>query len=142
MSYKYESGSAVALQDGTSSSLASGAAATGNGVLDNTPASNGYFWATLELVVTFGTAPTAGKAVEVYLIPAPDGTDYSDADNTTPNPALLAGYFLVRGVNTAQRIGLPGVPLRPYKHKAYVRNQADQAMNAGWTLTAYPEREQ
>jgi hypothetical protein len=141
--YKFSAGTSVQMQDNTSSALTSGGAVlTATAILDNTPASGGYFWATLELVGAFGTAPTAAKAIELYLVPAPDGTDYADSDNTTPNPALLAGYFIVRATTSSQRITIPGVPLRPYKYKAYLRNQADQSLSAGWVLTAYPEAEQ
>src|SRR5262249_28481388 len=82
------------------------------------------------------------KAIELYLVPAPNGTNFADADNTTPNPALLAGYALVRAVTTAQRIAIPGVTLPPHKLEIYIRNQTDQQMSAGFTVTLWPYRGQ
>lgn len=99
-------------------SLASGSGAlqsTGtNPAFDNTNASNLFFAADLELVVTFGTGPTAGT-IDVYLLPlGSDGATYADgaggASPVTSNAEYLCS-FPVRAVTTAQRLVLSDVPI-------------------------------
>ena len=67
-------------------------------------AGDGYLLAEVELVVTFTVAPGANTGVPVWLLAAPDGTNYEDGSaSITParNPELV---FPVRAVTTAQRI--------------------------------------
>jgi len=88
-------------------------------------------WDDLELAVTYGTAPTAGSVVEIYLIPSVDGTNYVDGDATIVPPfSYLVGYFPLRAVTSAQRIGLRGVVLTPGLWKYLVSNLAGQSMAA------------
>jgi hypothetical protein len=131
---------------GSTAAIASLAAnaigAAGNTAFDNSTTGTGYFKCLLELTVTFGTAPTAGSTIEVYLIPAPDGTNYSDTDNTTPPYALLAGTFAVRNTTSAQRISIDKIELGPFKYLPYVRNQTNQQISAFWGLKIFPYYEQ
>jgi hypothetical protein len=108
------------------------AATTGkaiSGALDNT--TDLAIWADLELVVTFGSNPTAGQVVEVYLVPSVDGTNYADGDASIapPYPSLVAA-FPVRAVTTAQRIAFRGVQLPPGLYKYQVSNKTGQAFAA------------
>jgi len=89
-------------------------------------------WDDLELVVTYGTNPTAGSVVEVYLIPSVDDTNYSDGDaSIVPGFSMLVGYFPLRAVTSAQRpAGIRGVVLTPGKWKYLVANLSGQTMAA------------
>jgi hypothetical protein len=99
----------------------------------------GYQRCEAELVVTYGTAPTANTACVVWLLREIDGTNYEDGSSTvTPvrNPDLV---FPLRAVTTAQRIVVTG-DLPPGSFVALLRNDGTgQAMAAsGNTLKLRP----
>ena len=99
----------------------------------------GYQRCEAELVVTYGTAPTANTACVVWLLREIDGTNYEDGSSTvTPsrNPDLV---FPLRAVTTAQRIVVTG-DLPPGSFVALLRNDSTgQAMAAsGNTLKLRP----
>lgn len=127
-------------------SLANNAGALASTGYDNANTSNLYIWASFELNVTFGSAPTAGSVCELYIIPAPDGTNYDDtvaaATAYAPSPAL-AGFFPLRNVTTAQKIplGYGGmrnpITLPPTLFKLFLINKGGQAFPAsGSTVKA------
>lgn len=114
-------------------------------------ATNLYEAGLFELNVTWGSAPTANAPVELYLVPAPDGTNYDDGDGTPiAQFNTWVGSFLPRAVTTAQKmtLGIPGAPqglvlLPPTKFKALVYNKSGQAFPAsGSTLKMVPYRRQ
>lgn len=145
---KYDAAAIASLATTELNSLANGSGAIG-AEYDN--ATNLYLYGLFELNVTFGTNPTAGALVNLYLVPAPDATNYDDAP-TGASPAVPAseyvGGFPVRAVTTAQKIplglGVFGlVPLPPVKFKAYLLNNSGQAFPAsGSTLKMVPFRYQ
>jgi hypothetical protein len=99
----------------------------------------GYQRCEAELVVTYGTAPTASTACVVWLLREMDGTNYEDGSSTvTPsrNPDLV---FPLRAVTTAQRIVVTG-DLPPGSFVALLRNDGTgQSMAAsGNTLKIRP----
>jgi hypothetical protein len=82
----------------------------------------GYRTGRFELVVTFGTAPTAGTSLVVWLLTEIDGTNFEDGSaSVTPlrPPDLI---FPLRAVTTAQRIAvyadLPEGLVRPLLRNA------------------------
>lgn len=80
-----------------------------------------------ELQVRGASAFTTGGYVELYLIPAADGSHYSDGDDSTPPPSCaLAGIFPVQAVDTQQRLTLWGIILPPLKFKALLINKTGQ----------------
>jgi|GEM_PF-2041649 len=82
-----------------------------------------------ELQVRGASTVSSGGYVELYLIPAADGTNYADGDDSTDPPsACLAGIFPLRAVSTAQRITLWGVVLPPTKFKPLIINRAGVAL--------------
>ena len=89
-----------------------------------------------ELVVTFGTSPTLDAAVDLYLVPAVDGTNYADGDaSIRPAPNLYVGSFYVRNVTSEQRMAVRDVPMPPGLYKALILNGSGQAFPAsGSTL--------
>ena len=93
----------------------------------------------LELQVTFGTAPSAGGYVEIYMVTAPDGTNYEDGSNTVdPGTHKLIDRIPVRAVTTAQRLSGRLIPLLPEKMKFLLYNGSGQAFPAsGSTLKLY-----
>lgn len=109
-----------------------------------------YMFGVFELNVTFGTNPTAGNTVDLYLIPAPDGTNYDDAVTGASGAAPITTYvggFPVRAVTTAQKVplglGLTLINLPPTKFKAFLLNKSGQAFPAsGSTLKMVPYRYQ
>ncbi len=95
--------------------------------------------AVVELVVTYGTAPAAGKSVDLYVVFSADGTNYSDGDDTI-DPAITSyvGSFPLRAVTTAQRIVIANIPLlAPASFKFLVLNEAGQAMAATGNTLKY-----
>lgn len=144
-SVKYEAGSIQTLASTELNSLANGSSALG-AEYDN--ATNLYMWGLFEINVTWGTNPTAGALVNLYLIPAPDGTNYDDGSGSVAPPVTAyIGGFPVRAVTSAQKVQLGGpgvpalVPLPPTKFKAVVTNNSGQAFPAsGSTLKMVPYR--
>lgn len=129
-------------------SLANNAAALGT-EYDNS--ANQYLFGLFELSATFGSAPTAGNTVDLYIIPAPDGTNYDDAVTGASGSApatAYAGGFPLRAVTTAQKVplglGAAGyVQLPPTKFKAFVVNKSGVAFPAsGSTVKMVPFRYQ
>jgi hypothetical protein len=99
----------------------------------------GYQRCEAELVLTYGTAPTANTACVVWLLREVDGTNYEDGSSTvTPgrNPDLV---FPLRAVTTAQRIVVVG-DLPPGSFVALLRNDGTgQSMaSSGNTLKLRP----
>ena len=119
-------------------SLANNALVTSSAITLST-GEPGYQRCEAELVVTYGTAPTANTACVVWLLREIDGANYEDGSSTvTPsrNPDLV---FPLRAVTTAQRIVVTG-DLPPGSFVALLRNDGTgQAMSAsGNTLKIRP----
>ena len=78
-----------------------------SGYYDNTigQTGNGYTIAELELVVTFGTAPTVNTGVSLWFCLSQDGTNYETGYNASVTPARLPDcVFPLLAVTTLQRI--------------------------------------
>ncbi len=68
-------------------------------------ASGGYILAEIELVVTYGTNPTANTGISVWFCRAIDGTNYENGFDAAVTPARSPDIVIpVRAVTTAQRI--------------------------------------
>ena len=144
MSVKYEAGSITTIASTELNSLANGSAALG-AEYDN--ATNLYMWATFELNVTHASNPTADAPYDLYLIPAPDGTNYDD--NTTGASYLVpvdcyVGSFTARATTSAQKrpLGIGRqIAIPPLKFKPFLVNRSGQAFPAsGSTLKMVPYR--
>ena len=100
--------------------------------IDNTTALDLYY--DFELNVTFDSAPTNGMPVDLYVIPAVGGTDYTDGSaSVEPRESLRVGSFDVANVGTAQRLALLNVLVPPGKFKILIRNSA----GVGWTANGH-----
>jgi hypothetical protein len=124
--------------------LPNGSRAVQSANADNTTAL--AFWADAELNVTFGSAPTAGNTVDLYLIPGIDGTNYADNGAGTlssnqasgaPSGTYLVGSFELQAVTTAQRVAVPRIPLLPGKWKWAAYNNSGQAFPASGSTITY-----
>jgi hypothetical protein len=99
----------------------------------------GYTLCDVELVVTYGTAPTANTGVSLWFLGTQDGTNYEDGDTAITPGRIPDVIFPVRAVTTAQRI-LRRVFLPWGVFKSLVKNDGTgQAMAAtGNTLKVRP----
>lgn len=126
-STRYERGNLVTMASTDLDGLGANAGVFCTTHYDNGHMDNLYLWGDMELTVSFGTAPTAGRVVELYVIPADDGSNYATANPTSPPANLIAGAWVVRNVTTAQRLVLRQVPLPPSRFRLLIRNTTDQA---------------
>lgn len=113
-------------------SLANGSAAVGTDI-DNT--TNLDLWADFQLDVTFGTNPTAGSSVDLYLVPSIDGTNF--ADSAVLPPTYQVGSFILRAVTTAQKVAVTGVRLTPGHWKTAIINNSGQSFPASGSTVKY-----
>ncbi|MGH7176326.1 MAG: hypothetical protein ACREJC_03000 [Tepidisphaeraceae bacterium] len=120
-------------------SLANGSFAT-LAEYDNSDAGNLNFVADFELLFDGTAAPTAGNQCDLYLLVAPDGTNFTDT--TGPPPNLIAGVFVMAAVDP-NRLVLRDVPLPSSKFKAYFKNGAGVGTAAsGSSLKMLARRQQ
>ena len=100
---------------------------------DNTPGTGvedgGWLFGEFELVATAGSAMAAGGAVDLFIVPETDASNYSDGGTTTQPPNHYKGSFTTRA-STGIRLTLSGVPLPPVEFKAFLVNRSGQAFAA------------
>jgi hypothetical protein len=111
------------------SPISSGSASADAGILgseyDNE--TNRKRFATFVLNVTHATAATANRVWLLYLVFAPDGSNYEDGDASTKPQRMHVSAFPVRDVTTAQKIVMPAISLPPFKFKPLLWNDTDQS---------------
>jgi len=144
---KWNAGTITTLASTELNSLANAASALGV-EFDNTV--DDYLYGVFELTVTFGTNPTASRTVDLYIIPAIDGTNYSTTITGASGYAQsnsYAGSFSLQAVTTLQRLTVGGIGYRgllylpPAKFKAMLINNSGVAFPAsGSTLKMIPYR--
>lgn len=136
-SYPYLTGSIATLMTTELNSLTNTSFATASSAYDN---SNGDEWGDFELYADAGGNFTDGGACNLYLLTAPDGTNYP---TTTKAPAgNYAGTFIT-GAEHPGRYMLLRVQLPPCKFKTYLQNSSGQNFAAsGNTLKMLPYRTQ
>jgi len=118
-------------------SLAAGARTDASSEIDNS--SNLDLVGKLELVVAFGSSPVAGTLVRVYMLTAPDGTNYEDGSSSViPAVNKIIGAFPVKAQTAAQRLTIEPFQMEPGKTKFIVENATAQAFaSSGNILTLY-----
>lgn len=97
---------------------------------DNGDAANRYFFGDFQLSATWAASPAANGTVDLYVVGAPDGTNYNDGGTTVRPQNMQRGIWDVRLVNTLQLMTIHGVVLPPYPFKIFVVNNTDQALTA------------
>jgi hypothetical protein len=116
-------------------SLASGAGAYCT-EYDNSATPN--LRAIVQFQVDFGTGPTVGMMVEVYFVPAIDGTTYP-TDNVTSIASNPSISFPVQNTTNTQLMAAPLPMMPPCKVKPYVVNRTNQSFNSsGMELKILP----
>lgn len=90
-----------------------------------------------QLSVTYGTTPTAGAYVGLWLVKSLDATVYEEG-STTIDPARNEDVYLPLLLSTAaQVISVTGIVIPPFAFKVLVRNKAGQAMAASGNILKY-----
>jgi len=88
-------------------------------------------YAVLELTVDFVSAPAAGGFVRIYMVVAPDGTNYEDGSSSVdPGAHKVVRTIPVRADTAAQRLTSVPFLLSPYKTKFLLTNDTSQAFPA------------
>jgi hypothetical protein len=132
------SGNPISVLTTELNSLASTGSAITASAIDNDTDHDMY--ADFELVITYGSAPTAGSLIELYVVRTVDGTNFEDGSTTGPVvPASgFAGAFVLRAVTTAQRMIVPGVaiPPRDFHVMVVAKTTGQTAAASGNTLKA------
>lgn len=88
--------------------------------------------------------PTSGAYLQIYLVPATDGTNYDDAPSST-NPGfdkIIAQVSLTTGSAT-KRVSTPWFRLPPTKFKFVLLNGSGVALGAsGNTVALYTDNDE
>lgn len=126
---------------GQGEQITNGTRTQASGNLINNGASGGPFlYGTFELVgaptAAWGAAVTNQAAVDLYLVPSMDGTNFAHASTSGLPPSAYRGSFVshVSGNVARQRMTIEGVPLMPMAYQAWLHNQGGQTLASGWSL--------
>lgn len=116
-------------------SLVSGSATAASAAIDNS--TNLDLFIDLILNVTYGTNPTAGSTVDIYILPSLDNSTYTDGGGATAVPkSFLVASLELRAVTTAQNIVATGIPIPQY-FKLVAINNGGQTMAASGNTVKY-----
>jgi hypothetical protein len=101
--------------------------------IDNS--TNKYLFADLELVLGSAAFTGADSAIEIYLVPSVDGTNYPDwTGNVTSdeqeNDIHFVGAVTTSGATAAQRLVFRNIALPNGKYKYAFRNKANVTLAA------------
>lgn len=114
-------------------SLAAGSRSTAGAELANQTNLDQYM--KLELTVDFVSAPAANGYINVYMITAPDGTNYEDGSDTVdPGSHTLVCAIPVKPSSAAQRLMSSVFMLQPAKTKFIFENKTDQPFPASGSI--------
>lgn len=117
--------------------LASAARSDAGTEVDNSANLDSY--GCLEFNVDFTAAPASGSYVTIWLITAPDGTNYSDGSSTVdPGDDALLLLIPIRASSAAQKKITDWFPLPGEKIKFIMENNANKSFpNSGNTLELF-----
>lgn len=92
----------------------------------------------LDVAFTCGSAPTANKVIEIYLLFSVDGTNYEDGDATPTDPTKsLLTAVAARAVTSAQRVAIDQIPIPPKKFKILIKSELDQSASVTVLASSY-----
>jgi hypothetical protein len=101
--------------------LANGSRTNAGAEINNSSNLDEYGW--LELVVTFGSAPSTGGYVGIYMLTSPNGINYEDGSTTVdPGAHTWVCNIPVKASTSAQRVRSPLILLHPFKTKFIALN--------------------
>jgi hypothetical protein len=113
--------------------LANAARTAAGAVIDN--ATNLDQYGKLELTVDFVSAPSAGAVVNVYMVTAPNGTNYEDGSGTVdPGAHTLVAVIPIRVDTAAQRLTSRLFTMQPALSKFILENLTGQAFPASGSI--------
>jgi hypothetical protein len=96
-----------------------------------------WLFGDFELVLGTMTAATANAPVDLYMVTAPDGTNYGQGGTTAQPPNFYKGSYVLLNTTTS-RLTIQGIPLPPCKFKTFLVNRSGQAFGTGNTLKMLP----
>lgn len=141
MSIRQETGALSVLATAQISALGNGTGASAsafpNGASANLWIKGGFLFSG-----QFGAAPNSGSALELYLMPSYDGTNYADGNSAIFPMNHYAGAFVVRNVTTLQILSIDDVPLPPVNFLPLLVNKAGQTLSGNNFLAMLPSRYQ
>jgi hypothetical protein len=109
--------------------LASGSRSGVGSAVDN--GANLDQWGKLQIEVTFGSSPSAGGYLLLYMVAANDGTNYdSGSSSLTPGAHTIVGTVEVQPTTNAQRLSTRPFRLPPSPVKFLLGNGASVAFPA------------
>jgi len=96
-------------------------------------------WMDVELYInTQGSARDSGAYVAVYLIPAPDGTNYVyGGDSTDPPANTWVANLALDAATTARYIAAQMIPVPPGLFKLLFINETGQALASSGNTAGY-----
>lgn len=141
MAIRQETGAPVTLATAQISALGNGTGATGS-AYDNGASANLWIKADFQFSGRGAATWQSGSALELYILPSVDGTNFADGNSAIFPPGLFAGAFTVRAVTTDQVLMITGVPLPPTKFMPLLVNRAGATISATPTLSMIPSRYQ
>lgn len=115
---KWSAGTIQTLLTTELNSLTDGSISSASAAYDNT--SGLYMFADFQVDVTFGSNPTAGSPLTLYLLPSLDGTNY---EKTGVSGAVVAGWQL-EATTSQQLLVARGIVLPPTKFKVQLKNNS------------------
>lgn len=90
---------------------------------------------TLDILLSFGSAPTDYTAVEIAFVYTPNGVDFGNVSRAQTKVAVP-----VAASSGSQRFVVEGVPLKPFNFRLYVTNKTDITLSsAAVTVYSYSE---
>lgn len=118
-------------------SLATNTRTAASSAIDNSSNLDTYGY--LEFLGTWGTNPSAGAYVVIYMLISADGTNYADGSNTVnPNTDAAIAVIPILASTSAQRKVVGPIQLPPAKIKFIVESQTGQTLaSSGNTLTLW-----
>jgi hypothetical protein len=98
----------------------------------------------LELNVDFGTAPDGDASVIIYMVSAPDGSNYAQGSSSVdPGPDAMVSSLKINASTSAQRKVSKPFLIPPSKVKFILENQTGQAFpGSGSTLELFTYNEE
>ncbi len=84
----------------------------------------------------FGANVMANQSVDLYLLPAADGTNPVTGATSGLPPTALRGSFVTPISGNVPRLimGAEGVPLMPVRYRSWLHNNTGQTLTSGWSL--------
>jgi hypothetical protein len=134
----------TAIASASLNALANAAYAIG-AAINNTPTSGATVSYDLgDLTIQLSSAVTTGTGqpyLNVYELPAVDGTNYASPNAASaPPPSLLVGTFWAPASTSIQTIVVPDLRLLPYNIKFLIQNNLGVAFPATNTSTCQLQR--